>query len=471
MHVYFMGICGSAMGNAAILMKALGHCVSGSDAGVYPPMSDQLATAGIDVLEGFDAKRLATLAPDLVVVGNALTRGNPEVEWLLDTSALPYTSLASLIGEHAIGKRNAIVVTGTHGKTTTTCLAAYLLRAHGADPGYIIGGVPRDLPGGAASGSPAAPFVIEGDEYDTAFFDKRSKFIHYRPRIAILGNLEFDHADIFRDLEDIKRTFRHFLRLLPRSGYVVANGDDPEVADLLDLPWTRVIRVGTGDVCDVRLDRFREDPGGSRFELTWRGETTAVTTQLPGLYNARNIAHAAVAASLAANPGAQSLIDLSSLSRFQGVARRQEIIGAFGRVTIVEDFGHHPSAIRATLASFRARYPNERLAAIFEPRSNTACRKVLEHAFEDALATADLCAIAPIHRPEKYTDDDRFDRDGVTARLCQRGTPACPFPFEGDPLAFLGAWLDPSVPTRVVIFSNGSLGGQLARLKVALSAS
>ena len=228
MKLYFMGVCGTAMGNAALLARAAGHEVEGSDTGVYPPMSTVLADAGVRVHEGYDPDRLASSAPDMVVIGNAMMRGNPEVEWLLDTRAFP----AYVASSHAahdqvlLCHRRNVVITGTHGKTTTTAMAAFLLRENGRDPGYLIGGVPQDPPTGSHLGSLKDPFVIEGDEYDSAFFDKRSKFIHYAPNVAVFNNLEFDHADIFRDLADVQRSFVHFSKLIPRSGFAVLNGDD-----------------------------------------------------------------------------------------------------------------------------------------------------------------------------------------------------------------------------------------------------
>jgi len=270
MRIYFMGICGTAMGNAALLARAAGHEVLGADAGVYPPMSTVLAAAGIVVHEGYDPARLAKLAPDLVVIGNAMSRGHPEVEWLLDTRALPFTSLPAFLHEHVLKGRQNVVVAGTHGKTTTTALAAFLLLANGRDPGFLIGGVPQDPPAGHHLGTMADPFVIEGDEYDSAFFDKRSKFIHYAPRVAVLNNLEFDHADIFRDLADVQRTFAHFTRIVPRHGWVVLNGDDANLRALGPLPWTRVVRVGTGEENDTRIVDFAESAAGASFKLHWR---------------------------------------------------------------------------------------------------------------------------------------------------------------------------------------------------------
>ena len=300
MKIYFMGICGTAMGNAALLARAAGHEILGADTGVYPPMSTVLVDAGITLHEGYDPARLAKLAPDLVVIGNAMSRGNPEVEWLLDTRALPFTSLPALLHDTVLKTRKNIVVCGTHGKTTTTSLTAFLLRENGRDPGFLIGGVPIDPPVGNHLGAAADPFVIEGDEYDSAFFDKRSKFIHYAPHVAVLNNLEFDHADIFRDLADVQRTFSHLTRIVPRNGWVVMNGDDDNLRALGSLAWTRVVRVGTGEGNDVRIVDFTETPAGVSFRLLWDGtEWGRVTWAMPGIYNARNAAMAATAAALA----------------------------------------------------------------------------------------------------------------------------------------------------------------------------
>src|SRR5215207_3565996 len=270
MRIYFMGICGTAMGNAALLARAAGHEVLGADSGVYPPMSTVLATAGITLHEGYDPARLEKIAPDLVVIGNAMSRGNPEVEWLLDSRSIAFTSLPAMLHDFVLKPRRNIVICGTHGKTTTTALTAFLLREAGQDPGFLIGGVPLDPPTGSHLGNARDPFVIEGDEYDSAFFDKRSKFIHYAPHIAVLNNLEFDHADIFRDLADVQRTFTHLVRIVPRNGVVVLNGDDPNLRVLGAMPWTRVVRVGLDESNDVRIVGFSENPSGSEFRLLWR---------------------------------------------------------------------------------------------------------------------------------------------------------------------------------------------------------
>ena len=465
MRIYFMGICGTAMGNAALLARAAGHEVLGADTGVYPPMSTVLAQAGILIHEGYDPPRLASLAPDLVVIGNAMSRGNPEVEWLLDTRSIPFTSLPAARYQQVLCLRKNIVVCGTHGKTTTTSLAAFLLRSVGRDPGFLIGGVPQDPPMGAHLGTLTDPFVIEGDEYDSAFFDKRSKFIHYAPHVAILNNLEFDHADIFRDLADVQRTFSHLTRIVPRSGYLVLNGDDENLKALGPTPWTQVVTVGTAETNDVRLSGFSESANGSTFSVTWKGTPWATLHwSLPGLYNARNAAMAATAAALTLDPVTPWSMDLSALERFRGVKRRQEVILARPGLTVIEDFGHHPTALAETLKSFRNRFPGATISAAFEPRSNTARTKVMETPFLEALALADDVYLGPVNRSEKLAATERFDASGVAATLIGRGLSAQAFP---DNQTLLSALLARTLgatdrPRVVVFFTNGSFDGIIA---------
>jgi UDP-N-acetylmuramate: L-alanyl-gamma-D-glutamyl-meso-diaminopimelate ligase len=469
MKIYFLGVCGTAMGNAALLARAAGHEVSGADTGVYPPMSTVLAEAGITLHEGYDAARLERLAPDLVVVGNALSRGNPEVEWLLDTRALRFTSLPALLHDTVLATRKNIVVCGTHGKTTTTALAAFLLRENGRDPGFLIGGVPIDPPVGNHLGAASDPFVIEGDEYDSAFFDKRSKFIHYAPHVAVLNNLEFDHADIFRDLADVQRTFAHLTRIVPRNGWVVLNGDDDNLRALGPLPWTRVVRVGLGADNDVRIENFTEDPRGARFNLTWSGQPWgAVAWDLAGGFNARNAAMAATAVALAL--GGRDHVSLAPLARFRGVKRRQEKLLARPGLTVIEDFGHHPTALAETLASLRQRHPGALLTAVFEPRSNTARTKMLQAGFIRALALADEVFIGAVNRADKLKETERFDAEAVVEHLELQGVPAATAETNAEVLtklvdATLGdaARAIPAGRPRVVVFfSNGSFDGIIA---------
>jgi UDP-N-acetylmuramate: L-alanyl-gamma-D-glutamyl-meso-diaminopimelate ligase len=462
MKIYFMGICGTAMGNAALLARAAGHEVLGADSGVYPPMSTVLADAGIALHEGYDPERLKLLAPDLVVIGNAMSRGNPEVEWLLDSRALSFTSLPAMLHDFVLKGRRNLVICGTHGKTTTTALTAFLLREAGRDPGFLIGGVPIDPPVGSHLGAAADPFVIEGDEYDSAFFDKRSKFIHYAPHIAALNNLEFDHADIFRDLADVQRTFSHLARIVPRGGHIVFNGDDANLGALGPMPWTNVVRVGVEEKNDVRILDFAEEAEASTFRLTWRGQAWAkVRWPLNGLYNARNAAMAATVAGLALNASNPATLKLEALARFRGVKRRQELLLRTPALTVIEDFGHHPTALAETLHSFRARFPAARLTAVFEPRSNTARTKTLQHGFMRALTQADEVYLGAVSRPEKLKAEERFDAEAVAEHLEAQGVEAHYAATNRSLLEKLTAntLMGKNPPRVVAFFTNGSFDG------------
>ena len=461
-----MGMCGTAMGNAALLARAAGHEVLGADTGVYPPMSTVLAQAGIGLHEGYQPARLERLKPDLVVIGNALSRGNPEIEWLLDTRALPFTSLPALLADLVLKGRKNIVVAGTHGKTTTTALTAILLREHGRDPGFLIGGVPQDPPTGNHLGAVSDPFVIEGDEYDSAFFDKRSKFIHYAPHIAVLNNLEFDHADIFRDLPDVQRTFLHLTRIVPRNGWIVLNGDDDNLRALGPLSWTRVVRAGTGEANDLRIADFAETADGASFKLLWRGAFWAdVKWSQPGLFNARNAAMAALAAGLALFPDTPAALKLDALARFRGVKRRQELLLNTPRLKVIEDFGHHPTALAETLRSFRARFPGHVIHAAFEPRSNTSRTKVMQPAFMRALALADEVYLGSIDRADRLKPEDRFDVGALLQFLATQGVKGHTTPTNAALLEKLmtNTRGERGKPQLVVFFTNGSFGGIIGR--------
>jgi UDP-N-acetylmuramate: L-alanyl-gamma-D-glutamyl-meso-diaminopimelate ligase len=472
MKIYFMGICGTAMGNAALLARANGHEVLGADTGIYPPMSHVLAEAGITIHEGYDASRLTRLAPDLVVIGNAMSRGNVEVEWLLDTRSLAFTSLPALLADFVLKGRRNVVIAGTHGKTTTTALTAFLLRENGRDPGYLIGGVPQDPPTGSHLGAAADPFVIEGDEYDSAFFDKRSKFIHYAPQVAVLNNLEFDHADIFRDLADVQRTFSHFVRIVPRSGWVVLNGDDDNLRALGAMPWTQVVRVGVGEGNDVRITNFAESPAGATFGLVWRGAPWAkVKWTQPGLFNARNAVMAATAAALAVMSETPTKFKLDGLGRFRGVKRRQELLLDTPALKVMEDFGHHPTALAQTLESLRRRFPGHVIHAAFEPRSNTSRTKVMQAGFMRALALADEVYLGVVAPAGKLDAAERFDTEAVAQHLETVGVSAHTATDHAGLLAKLIANTGPDAPAPrlVVFFTNGSFDGIIARYASAVS--
>lgn len=391
MKLHILGVCGTFMGGVAALARALGDEVAGSDANVYPPMSTQLEALGIALDEGYRPERIAA-DTDLVLVGNALSRGNPAVEHVLD-AGLPYRSGAQWLSERVLPGRTVLAVAGTHGKTTTTSILAFVLDAAGREPGFLIGGVAEDFGVSARLGS-GREFVVEADEYDTAFFDKRSKFVHYRPNIAVLNNLEFDHADIFPDLAAIQRQFHHLLRTVPGNGRLIVNGEDAALAEVLAMGcWTPVTTFGLDGGFDWTARLIEAD--GSAFEVIRHGQALGeVRWSLLGRHNVMN-ALAALAAADAAGVAVAPL--LSSLTGFRGVKRRLEVLGQAKGITVYDDFAHHPTAIGTTLEGLRARAGTARLIVALEPRSNSMRLGVHADLLAPALAQAD--AVVFLHRP------------------------------------------------------------------------
>ncbi|QQS53222.1 MAG: UDP-N-acetylmuramate:L-alanyl-gamma-D-glutamyl-meso-diaminopimelate ligase [Candidatus Competibacteraceae bacterium] len=444
MHIHILGICGTFMAGVALLARAAGHTVSGCDAGVYPPMSTQLAEAGIALREGYDPDQLAEFQPDRVVVGNVMSRGRPIIEELLNRG-LPYTSGPAWLADHVLRGRHVLAVAGTHGKTSTSSLLAWILEYAGLEPGFLIGGIPANF--GLSARLGRAPFfVVEADEYDTAFFDKRSKFVHYQPRTLILNNLEFDHADIFPDLAAIQRQFHHLLRIVPGSGLVVANGQDANLAEVLAMGcWTPVERFGTGD-----WEARAITPDGSAFDVYHQGSPQGrVEWPQLGLHNVHNALAALAAARHAGVPVATAL---AALADFQGVKRRLETRGAVNGVTVYDDFAHHPTAIATTLAGLRARIGNQPIIAVLEPRSNTMKLGVFKDSLAPALALAD--AVVLYQAP-----DLGWDLGAVAAALGPRGQVCHTL---DDTLAAIHARTQPG--TQVLIMSNGGFGGIHERL-------
>ena len=388
--VHFIGIGGTAMASAAAAMFDKGFAVTGSDQNVYEPMASFLAAKKIPVMNGYDERHLVS-KPDLVVIGNAISRGNPEAEYVLDHK-LRYCSLAALLAEFFIRGKRSLVVAGTHGKTTTTSLLTWVFEHNGLNPSYLIGGIPNNFSQGARF-TDSEWFIIEGDEYDTAFFDKRSKFIHYQPEIAIVNNLEFDHADIFENLAAVKKTFSHFIRLVPRNGLLLANGDDANLAPLLNENFCPVKRFGLGESNAVRATNVRLGPTASEFEIP----SAKFHLNLAGEFNVRN-ALAVVAA--AKHCGLANKQIQSAFETFKGIKRRMEVRGIAGGVTVIDDFGHHPTAIRETLRALRLKYPSQKLWAIFEPRSNTTRRNVFQTELAESFAQADGVVVSQVARLE-----------------------------------------------------------------------
>ncbi|MEW9573611.1 UDP-N-acetylmuramate:L-alanyl-gamma-D-glutamyl-meso-diaminopimelate ligase [Rhodanobacter sp. Si-c] len=465
MRLHILGICGTFMGGVAALARELGHEVEGSDANVYPPMSTQLEALGIRLMDGYAAGHLQP-APDLVVVGNAMTRGNPAVEYMLDEQ-LRYISGPQWLGEAVLAGREVLAVAGTHGKTTTTSLLAHLLESAGMSPGFLIGGVPGNfgvsarlggasghaspepssgaarhlLPGGEGKAVPpvAAPFVIEADEYDSAFFDKRSKFVHYRPRIAILNNLEYDHADIFPDVAAIQRQFHHLVRTVPGNGRLIVNAHDERLAEVLAMGcWTPVESFGIGRG-DWQAELVEAD--GSAFKVTRKGEPVGeVHWPLLGNHSVMN-ALAALAAATAAGADPRAL--LPAFASFESVKRRMELVGELDGVRVYDDFAHHPTAIATTLAGLRAKVGKARILVALEPRSNSM--RLGAHAEALAPSLADADAVVFLHRPELPWDAQR-----VTGALQGRGSTAASVDAL---LAALRAQVRPG--DHVVFMSNG----------------
>jgi UDP-N-acetylmuramate: L-alanyl-gamma-D-glutamyl-meso-diaminopimelate ligase len=436
MRLHILGICGTFMGGVAALARELGLAVDGSDANVYPPMSTQLEALGIRLMDGYKAEYLEP-APDLVVVGNAMSRGNPVVEYMLDAQ-LRYISGPQWLGETLLPGREVLAVAGTHGKTTTTSLLAHLLESAGMAPGFLIGGVPGNFGVSARLGA-GKPFVIEADEYDTAFFDKRSKFVHYRPRIAILNNLEYDHADIFPDVAAIQRQFHHLVRTVPGNGRLVVNAHDERLAEVLAMGcWTPVETFGIGRG-DWQAELLEAD--GSAFRVTCKGETVGdVRWSLLGNHSVMN-ALAALAAAAAAGADPRAL--LPAFASFESVKRRMELVGEVGGVRVYDDFAHHPTAIATTLAGLRAKVGGARILVALEPRSNSM--RLGAHAEALAPSLADADAVVFLHRPELPWDAQR-----VTDALQGRGSTAASVD------ALLAALRDKARPgDHVVFMSNG----------------
>jgi UDP-N-acetylmuramate: L-alanyl-gamma-D-glutamyl-meso-diaminopimelate ligase len=491
-HIHLIGICGTAMASLAGLLKTQGFKVTGSDQNVYPPMSTQLQELGIQIMEGYKAENLclndSKNKPDLVIVGNVISRGNAEASALLQ-SDIPYTSLPKAMGQFAIADRHCIVVAGTHGKTTTTSMMVRAADACEIKPGFMVGGIPLDY-GLSFRDSDSKYFVIEGDEYDTAFFDKVPKFIHYKPRTAILTSVEFDHADIYADLDAVKNAFRMLFDKMPNNGLLVACVDSENVFELCKEARCKVVTYGVG--ADVRsgaghiptyqiCNRTVTADGKNKFEILWNPSVAApnsahqkgdgnaeameskiiadVTMDSPGLHNAQN----ACAVIAVANELGWNVLDaVRGLQEFGGVKRRQEVIGTPKGVTLIEDFAHHPTAVKVTIDAIKEKYAGRKLFCLFEPRSATSRRKVFQKDYVAAFQSADNVIIAKAYDQSKISETDRFSTDELVADLKKSGLDAA----EGESVdAIVAAFKKSAKPNDVVlIMSNGGFGGIYKRL-------
>ena len=431
------------MGSVAAALRDRGFTVSGSDENIFPPMSDFLQRKGIPFSDPYRAENIPENA-EVVVIGNAIKRGNPEVEAVL-ARKLYYLSLPEVLKHFFLRGRHNLVVTGTHGKTTTTALLAWIFTVADLDPGYVIGGIPKNL-GQGAFFNDSQFFVIEGDEYDTAFFDKRSKFIHYLPELLIVNNIEFDHADIFHDLDEIKLSFRRLLNIVPQNGMVLLNGDDPNCVEVAQNCLAPIVQVGFSPNCAQQIHSVAYSAEGSRFTL---GDVP-FEVPLIGEFNVRNTAMAAAAARFYR---VEPEVIQQALTSFEGIKRRQEVRGEARGIQVIDDFAHHPTAIRETLTALRHRYPGHRLWAIFEPRSNTTRRAVFQQQLPDALQLADGVFISQVAALEQIPEGERLNPEAVVEAIKASGRAAF---YESDADSIVKRLLPLLEPEDVVtVFSNG----------------
>jgi UDP-N-acetylmuramate: L-alanyl-gamma-D-glutamyl-meso-diaminopimelate ligase len=459
--IHLMGICGTAMGALAGMLKDAGYRVTGSDTACYPPMSDYLAGLGIEVMQGWKASNLDH-GPDLVVVGNVI-RAEYEEAVAVRERDLPYTSLPAMLGATWLERAHSVVIAGTHGKTTTTALTAWLLEAAGRNPGFLIGGVALNFDRTARAGG-GEDFVVEGDEYDTAWFDKRPKFVHYRAKTAVLTSVEFDHADIYADLDAVKRSFRLLVDGLGPEGTLVARWDDPNVREVCQGAACRIEPYGPDQKWDGRIEDVDTERGVARFTVLREGRPLGTFRSiLVGEHNLYNQVAAAAVATLRGVPP-ERLAD--GFEGFLGIKRRQEVIGEPGGVTVVDDFAHHPTAVRVTLDALRLRFGGRRLWAVWEPRSATSRRDVFQDAYAAAFDGADRVLVAAPHDTARIEAGHRFSSDRLAVALTARGVDAAALPDADAILAVLAAQVQPH--DVVAILSNGAFGGLHAKLLEAL---
>lgn len=453
MHIHILGVCGTFMGGLAQIAKQLGHKVTGSDANVYPPMSDQLEAAGIELIEGFDPAQLDN-TPDLVVIGNAMSRGNPCVERILNEN-IPYTSGPQWLGDHLLREKWVLSIAGTHGKTTTSSMLAWVLEFAGFKPGFLIGGVPENF-GVSARVGESDFFVIEADEYDSAFFDKRSKFVHYHSNTLLINNIEFDHADIFRDLEAIKTQFHHAVRTVPSNGMVISQANEANAVDVIGRGcWSDQNTVSL-DGQDADWQAVLENPDGSAFDVSFQGEQVARVEW--GLLGTHNVANALGVFACARSIGILPDVVADALSSFESVKRRMEVKGQVAGVTVYDDFAHHPTAIRLTLEGIRSRVGEQPIIAVLEPRSNTMKMGVHNELLEDSVRSADRSywyqADSLDYQLSDYLGDKPHNMvvsnlDDLVSQVCAAAKPG----------------------THIVCMSNGSFGGVHQKLLDQLAAT
>ena len=464
MRIHLIGVCGTAMATLAALLQRQGHDVQGSDQHIYPPMSDFLRFEGIRLLDGYLAEHVSE-GVDLVVVGNAISRGNAELEAVLDRR-LRYCSLPEAVREHFLWQTHPVVLAGTHGKTSTTALTTWLLTHGGLDPGMLVGGIARNF--GEAGTSyrvgKGPHFVIEGDEYDSAYFDKTAKFLKYLPEVAVIGNMEFDHADIYADYAAVELAFRRLVNLVPRRGLLLLGADDPGSASLSRYAVSPVETFGVTESADWKASGVEARDGVTSFTVHLRGALFGpFRSPLLGLHNVRN---ALAAIAVGAWAGLTPAVLAEGLASFRGIKRRLEVVGVARGVTVIDDFAHHPTAVRETLAALRSGYPARRIWAIFEPRSASSCRRVFQDAFAAAFGGADEVVVAAVFR-SSLPEAERLDAEGLVADLVRQGQRARHLPGVEAIVDAVAAGAREG--DLVIVMSNGGFGGIHGKLLTALA--
>ncbi len=451
-HIHVMGIAGTAMGSLAGMLKDAGYHVTGSDKAIYPPMSTYLAGLGIEVKQGFVKENLSP-APDLVVVGNVIRAEYEEAQALL-ASDIPYASFPQILGERFLVDAHSVVVAGTHGKTTTTSLAAWLLEAGGLKPGFLIGGIAKNFDRTARAGA-GTHFVIEGDEYDTAFFDKGPKFLHYKPKTVILTSVEFDHADIYRDLDHVKDAFRRLMRLIPSDGLLIVREDDAGARDVAAEAGCEIWKYGPGQPWDGRIEDVDTTTGTMKFAVLRDDKPIGVFQSC--MVGEHNLYNQVAAAAAAIRQGVTVEALARGFATFEGIKRRQEIIGEPGKVTVIDDFAHHPTAVDVTLRALRQRFGQRRLWAIWEPRSATSRRAVFQQAYAAAFDTADRVIIAKPFDTARIAEGERFSSEQLVQDITARGVDAITLGTADEIAATVAAQAHPH--DVVAILSNGAFDG------------
>ena len=451
-NIYLIAICGTGMAALAGLLRGAGYRVSGSDTNIYPPMSVLLENAGIPVLPGYRKENI-TGDIDLVIVGNAVSKTNEEVQSVLE-AGLDYMSFPEALSHFFLDGRKSLVVTGTHGKTTTASLLSWVLHDSGRKPGFMVGGWLKNF-----DSNHLVPegdyFVTEGDEYDSAFFDKGPKFLHYRPDVSILTSIEFDHADIFKDLDEIKDAFRKYVSLIRTEGVILVKHADANIQDVLGEAVCRIETYGYLDGADWRIGDYQFEGGYGSFSLFYQGEKKG-DFQL-AMIGRHNVENAAAVAALCLGLGLTVKEINSAFKSFQGIKRRQEVVGVTNGVTVLDDFAHHPTAIRSTLEAVKEAYPGQRLWAVFEPRSATSKRKVFEQDFPDSFLAADRVVFAGLFAPEKIKEEDRLDPERVVGLIRQKGGNANFIAEVDDIVAFIAENAENG--DVVLVMSSGGFGG------------